>query len=129
MSDTCKGKVCPKLSGPVFSPKQGIIMHEVVCIEHRCAHYQHLLGNNPQSGVALDQWDCAFNWVNILSIENAQQTRQAGAAIESFRNEMVRMNAEAARFLLASSKQLPGQQLLAGGGEVDLTKDLYVSRG
>jgi len=28
----------------------------------------------------------------MLVIENAQQTRQAGASIDSFRNEMVRAN-------------------------------------
>jgi len=99
MSETCKGKVCPKLSGPVFVPKEGIKMHEVICIEHRCAHYQHLLGNNPQNGQGIDHWDCAFNWSNILLIEGAQQTRQAGAAIESFRNEMVRGNVEARNLL------------------------------
>ena len=31
-------------------------------------------------------------WQPILMIENSQQTRQAGAAIESFRNEMVKQN-------------------------------------
>lgn len=81
MSDTCKGKVCPSLSTP---------QKMIECIEHRCAHYQHLLGKNPQSGKPIDHWDCAFNWANILAVENAQQSRQTAAAVESFRNEFVK---------------------------------------
>lgn len=100
------------------------------CIEHKCKFYTHLLGNDPQTGKPIDKFDCAISFLPVLLIEGAQQTRQAGAAIESFRNEMVRMNAEAARFLLASPlRQLPGQQQLAGGGEVDLGKDLHVTQG
>ena len=31
-------------------------------------------------------------WLPVLLIENAQQSRQTGAAVESFRNEMVESN-------------------------------------
>jgi hypothetical protein len=31
-------------------------------------------------------------WMPVLMIENAQQSRAAGAAVESFRNEMVKQN-------------------------------------
>jgi len=31
-------------------------------------------------------------WLPVLLIENAQQSRQTGAAVESFRNEMVEVN-------------------------------------
>ena len=31
-------------------------------------------------------------WLPVLLIENAQQSRQTGAAVESFRNEMVEGN-------------------------------------
>ena len=31
-------------------------------------------------------------WLPVLLIENAQQSRQTGAAVESFRNEMVEAN-------------------------------------
>lgn len=95
MSDTCKGKVCPHLSKA----------KEVVCIEHRCVHFQHLLGRQPQTGEVIDSWDCAFNWHNILLIEAAQQTRQAGAAIESFRNEVVKGNQQTLLALLATHRQ------------------------
>ena len=77
---SCIGKMCPMLGKK--------------CIEHKCAFFSHLLGNNPQTSKAIDQWDCSIAWIPILLIENAQQSRQAGAAIESFRNEMVRLNEE-----------------------------------
>jgi len=68
-------KLCPLLKEP--------------CIEHKCKFYVHLLGNDPQTGKAIDKFDCAMAFIPILLIEGAQQSRQAGAAIESFRNEMV----------------------------------------
>jgi hypothetical protein len=37
-----------------------------------------------------------MTWLPVLLIENSQQQRQTGAAVESFRNETVR-NAEANR--------------------------------
>lgn len=89
MTDTCQGKVCAKLSGPVVRGGRPELF-EVVCIEHRCAHYQHLLGKHPQTGEVIDAWDCAFKWTNILLIENAQEARQTAAAVESARNEQVK---------------------------------------
>ena len=59
------------------------------CIEHKCRFYVHLLGNDPQTGKGIDKFDCAMAFIPVLLIEGAQQTRQAGAAIESFRNHMV----------------------------------------
>jgi hypothetical protein len=50
-------------------------------------------GNNPQTGESVDEWGCSLTWLPTLLIEGSQQTRQAGAAIESFRNEMVKENA------------------------------------
>lgn len=101
MADTCKGKVCPKLSA------QG---RKVVCIEHKCAHYQHLLGDHPQTGEKLDHWDCAVNWTNILLIENAHKVREFAAAVDSARNE-ARTDAAAVSAALA---ELTAE--VAGGG-------------
>ena len=60
------------------------------CIEHNCKFWVHLLGQNPQTAKAIDQWDCTLVWIPILLIEGAQQGRQAGAAVESMRNEIVK---------------------------------------
>jgi hypothetical protein len=56
---------------------------------HACPWWIQLRGKHPQSEEEMDRWGCAVGWLPILLIEGAQQTRQAGAAIESFRNEMV----------------------------------------
>jgi len=84
------------------------------CIEHQCKFYVHLLGNDPQTGKGIDKFDCAMAFIPVLLIEGAQQTRQAGAAIESFRNEMVKGNAQTQRLLSGGHIKLIG-----GNGEID----------
>jgi hypothetical protein len=50
------------------------------------------------------QLDCAwFIKVPIMMIENSQMQRQTGAAVESFRNEMVKSNEVGQRVLLAAA--------------------------
>ena len=44
-------------------------------------------GNHPQTGELIDEWGCEVTWMPTLLIENSQQQRQTGAAVESFRNE------------------------------------------
>jgi hypothetical protein len=74
------------------------------CIEHRCAWYAQIRGMNPSTGQELDQWGCAVAWMPLLTIENAQQSRQTGAAVESFRNEMITANDSNRAVLLASAQ-------------------------
>ena len=62
------------------------------CVQFKCVMWTQLRGKHPQTGEPVDDWDCAVKWLPILLIEGAQETRQAAAAIESFRNEMVRAN-------------------------------------
>ena len=62
---------------------------------HKCPWWVQVKGKHPQSKQEIDDWQCAIGWVPLLLVENAQQSRQTGAAVESFRNEMVRANAEA----------------------------------
>lgn len=82
-------KLCPLLKEP--------------CIEHGCRFYVHLIGNNPQTGKPEDRFDCTFAFLPILLVENAQQQRQTGAAVESLRNETVNGNqALATAFLKAA---------------------------
>lgn len=61
-------------------------------IEYKCTKYVQLQGSNPNTGQPVNEWSCSLAWLPILLVENSQQTRQAGAAIESFRNEMVQQN-------------------------------------
>ena len=60
------------------------------CKEHKCKFYIQVLGKNPQTGQDVSEWNCAITWLPMLIIEGSQQTRQTGAAIESFRNEVVK---------------------------------------
>mgnify|MGYP005832401671 FL=1 len=62
------------------------------CIEFKCKFFQKIQGTDPQTGESVDEYDCAILWNNILLIENSQQQRQTGAAVESFRNEMTTQN-------------------------------------
>lgn len=73
------------------------------CKELECAWFTKLRGVNPNSGEDVDEWGCAIAWMPILMIENSQQQRQTGAAVESFRNEMTRANDSSQRLLLAAA--------------------------
>jgi hypothetical protein len=57
-----------------------------------CPFWTLIRGKHPQSEEYIDRWDCSIAVLPLLILEGAQQTRQAGAAIESFRNEMVEAN-------------------------------------
>lgn len=57
---------------------------------HKCPLWTMLRGKNPNTGEEIDQWNCSLASLPMLLVENAMQTRQAAAATESFRNEVVR---------------------------------------
>jgi hypothetical protein len=59
------------------------------CIGLKCAWITQVRGSNPNTGEHVDEWSCAISWLPMLLIENSQMQRQTGAALESFRNEMV----------------------------------------
>jgi hypothetical protein len=61
---------------------------------HRCAWYINVRGMHPQTGEEVDAWRCAMAWLPILLVDNTGETRRGKAAIESFRNEMVKQNGE-----------------------------------
>jgi len=71
------------------------------CRQFECAWFIKILGKNPQTNADLDEHGCAIAWLPILMIENSQQQRQTGAAVESFRNEMVKANEASRDMLLA----------------------------
>lgn len=62
------------------------------CKKFDCAWFMQIRGSDPQSGEEIDDWGCSMAWLPKLMIENAIQSRQTGAAVESFRNEMVKEN-------------------------------------
>jgi hypothetical protein len=62
------------------------------CIGLKCAWFTQLRGMNPNTGEELDEWGCAVTWMPVLAVEIAQKSNQTGAAVESFRNEVVKEN-------------------------------------
>jgi hypothetical protein len=86
------GKFCPLL--------------QKECIGLECNWMTLVRGMNPNTGEQVDDWECAVKWIPTLIIEAAQQSRQAGAAVESFRNEVVNANEE--------NKELYIQAMLQG---------------
>lgn len=75
------------------------------CRELSCAWFMKVTGNNPQTGQEIDEWGCSMAWIPILLIENSQQQRQTGAAVESFRNEMVKSSEVSNQILLATTNK------------------------
>jgi hypothetical protein len=88
-------KIEPKANCPLdgFKP----------CRQLECAWFLQIRGTNPNNGESVDDWGCSMNWMPILMIENSQQQRQTGAAVESFRNEMVKSNEVGQKVLLAAA--------------------------
>ena len=89
---------------------------------HKCPMWVQVRGAHPQTGVELDRWDCSFALLPLLLIENANQARQTGAAVESFRNEVADRADSGAR-ILGSQRlghdeiaHLRGERKLIAGG-------------
>jgi len=77
------------------------------CIQNKCAWFIQLRGHDPNTGKEIDEWGCSIAWMPILMIENSQQQRQTGAAVESFRNEMVQANATTTELLSQQQRLSP----------------------
>ena len=73
------------------------------CVGIKCSWFTQLRGTNPNTGSEVDEWGCAVTWLPMLLIENSQQQRSTGAAVESFRNEMLQANEQSQRVFLAAA--------------------------
>lgn len=76
----------------------------VPCKELECGWFIKVAGSNPNTGSEIEEWGCAVAWLPIMLIENAHQQKQTGAAVESFRNEMVKANEMSQQVLLSAVK-------------------------
>lgn len=85
------------------------------CVGLDCAWFTKVEGYDMNTGNRVDEWNCAMSWLPMLLIENSGMQRQTGAAVESFRNEMVKANESTQQILLA-----------AASGNVDNMKTLTV---
>jgi len=72
------------------------------CRQLECAWFMKVRGNNPNTGEEVDEYGCSMAWLPMLMIENSQQQRSTGAAVESFRNEMVKSNENSQHVLMAT---------------------------
>jgi hypothetical protein len=72
------------------------------CVGLTCAWFTRVQGVDINTGNQVDEYQCAIAWMPMLLIENSGQQRQTGAAVESFRNEMVKSNETSQKVLLAS---------------------------
>jgi len=88
-------KIEPKANCPLdsFNP----------CRQLECAWFLKIRGSNPNTGEDIDDWGCSMAWLPIMLIENSQMQRQTGAAVESFRNEMVKANETSQQVLIAAA--------------------------
>jgi hypothetical protein len=76
------------------------------CIEHKCAFYTIVQGQDPQTGAPLDRFACAIALIPILQIEQARQVKGNSAAIDSLRNETVKRTEITNSILLQSFSPL-----------------------
>lgn len=74
------------------------------CKKMDCAWFIEVRGINPQTGEELSEWGCSMAMLPMLLIDNGRQTNQAGAAIESFRNEMVKANQLNTELMIAAAE-------------------------
>ncbi len=89
-----KGSTCP------FNSK------DVSTVCHKCALWTQVRGKHPQSEEMIDKWACAIALLPILMIENSQAQRHTASAVESFRNEMVDANQNAAALVAQQYKMI-----------------------
>jgi len=81
-----------KLETKGFCPFGGVCQEIKDNAIHQCNLYVEIKGKNPNTGEDVSDWACSLAWLPMLMIENSQQQRQTGAAVESFRNAMMEGN-------------------------------------
>ena len=82
------------------------------CKQLDCAWFVQMRGTDPNSGKEVDEYSCAVAWLPMLLVENAAQSRSTGAAVESFRNEMVKANIASQNILKVAAEMNMGVKLL-----------------
>jgi predicted Ser/Thr protein kinase len=64
-------------------------------VDDYCQLWVSVKFRNPHTGEMVDKYGCADSFLHLIAIEGAQMSAQTGAAIESFRNEVVKANEQA----------------------------------
>ena len=79
---------------------------------HKCAWWTRVIGKNPQTEEMIDDWKCAVALLPMLLVENAQMSRQTGAAVESFRNGVVQTVGDAVVQAIGVAAQTTQRRML-----------------
>ena len=85
------------------------------CKQLDCAWFVQMRGIDPNSGKEVDEYSCGIAWLPMLLVENAAQSRSTGAAVESFRNEMVKANNASQDLLRVAAGMNTGFDLIEVG--------------
>lgn len=73
------------------------------CIGLDCAWFVKVEGYDINTGKRLDEWNCTVALLPMLHIENSGMQRQTSAAVESFRNEMVKSTELSQKLFIAAA--------------------------
>lgn len=73
------------------------------CIGLDCAWFVKVEGYDMNTGKRVDEWNCTVSLIPMLLIENSGQQRSTGAAVESFRNEMVKATEASQQLFIAAA--------------------------
>ena len=81
------------------------------CIGLKCSWFTRIQGYDTNTGKDVDEYQCAVTLLPMLLVENSGQQRQTGAAVESFRNEMVKANENSIKMLARSASLKLGEEI------------------
>jgi hypothetical protein len=70
-----------------------------------CMWYTKMVGADPQTGEAIDEYNCAISWQPILMVENSGQMRGVAVSVQSLRNETIKRQ-DVALGLVANAKTI-----------------------
>lgn len=92
-----------KIVCPLGVPQCRQIKGEVI---EQCAWLVNVAGRHPQSEEIVDEWRCSMAWTPILLVENAKTNRGQTAALEDFRNAVVRQNDNIAHAITGAGRNM-----------------------
>lgn len=73
------------------------------CKKFECAWFAHFTGKDRNTGRDTDEWGCIVSFLPLFLMDIGANTHGTGAAVESFRNQMVQLNMGALNAGLRSS--------------------------
>lgn len=98
----------PKVKCPATGFKKSCRAIVTAC---DCPKFVSIKGKDPQTGAEVERFGCVDSFLPLLLIENAQMSRQTGAAVETFRNEVVAANKIAVQERSDAIAQMRGRLL------------------